>query len=256
MLATALMESPCSRGAEVSLTCQPIVRVKEVGGGETLIASVTGAAHEPKDVAFLAVVASSWPPGLVPLFAIEKDGHFELRRRPLRGQENLTEPLFFAAPLVDERESAKVAGRWDCVATYADGSKKYPGFEVTTEGDALIGRFDQNTDFRFAFLTGGAFRTNRIELHIEYSQDRYIMTGRWHDGKLRGTWEQLDGPNQGTWEAERPGPRIKFTPPSPPTPLYEWHRAADGARRYSVATSLDESGWERAARPLCLVWSK
>ena len=256
IFATTLAGSLCSRGAENTLTCQAILRTERAGGDETLVAEGPDAPSDPKRVAFLAVVSSSWPPGLVPLFAIEKNGHFELRRRPLRGQEHLTEPLFFAAPLEEERESAKIAGRWEGVATHLDGGKKYPAFELTTDAGAIVGRFDPGSDYRYAFVTGGVFRTNQIEIQIEYIQDRYTLTGIWSGGQLRGTWQQLEGTLRGSWEAERSQPKIKFVPPSLLKPLYEWHRAADGARRYSVALVLDEPGWERTPRPLCLVWVK
>src|SRR4051794_5140285 len=47
-------------------------------------------------VAFQAICTNEWLPGLVPVFAVQTEERFELRRRPVRGQEGSSEPMFFA----------------------------------------------------------------------------------------------------------------------------------------------------------------
>jgi hypothetical protein len=81
-------------------------------------------------MAFHAVVTNVWPAGLVPIFGIEKTNQFELRRRPARGKEKATEPLFFALPPEDEPDAAKIAGRWELEAVRFSGSKEYPVWEL------------------------------------------------------------------------------------------------------------------------------
>jgi hypothetical protein len=205
-------------------------------------------------VAFLAVNSTEWPEQLTPLFGVEMDGKFELRRRPPKGQENFTEPLFFALPPEHEEDSVKIAGRWECVATRADASKNYLALELAVEGEQLAGRFDQNTDYRVASMSGGRFSSNRIELNVEHVMDRYTLTGEWRDGKLKGTWKRADDGDHGTWVASRPEPGTRLVQPSMAVPLYEWRRTGDGARRYSIEADLGEPGWQRASKPLCRVW--
>ena len=61
-------------------------------------APFAAAATTTGSVAFQAFAGRDWSPGLVPIFAVEKHGRWELRRRPGKGQENFSEPLFLALP--------------------------------------------------------------------------------------------------------------------------------------------------------------
>ena len=203
---------------------------------------------ELEGVAFHAVVTNTWPSGFVPIFAVEMTNHIELRRRPRRGKENATEPLFFALPPADEPEAAKLAGRWEVEAIRYSGSKEYPVLELAIEGDLVSGRFDQNTDYRFAYVMGGTFRSNVLELRVEYINDAYIIQGAWRDGKMNGRWRRQDDSEQGPWEATRPVG--KFPSSTNVINLYEWRRESD--RRYAVEKPGPE--WMRSARPLCRVW--
>jgi len=201
---------------------------------------------------FLAVPPGECWPGLVPVFAIELPDRFELRRRPLRGQENFTEPVFFALPLEDETVAPKLAGRWQVTATRSSGNDAWFQWELTAEGDKLYGRFDQSADYRVANLTGGTFRSNRIELAIEYTQSKYALTGEWRDGKLRGAWRETEDAEQGRWEAERVPAAAPPLPAGEVVLLHEWQR--DGARRYSILSP--GTNWTKSPRPLCRVWKK
>jgi hypothetical protein len=191
----------------------------------------------------------------VPVFAVENASRVELRRRPARGQENFSEPLFFALPGPDEPEASKIAGRWECRATRDERAKSYLAWELAVEGEKVAGRFDQDTDYRFAFITGGTFRSNLLELRIEHMQNRYLLTGQWDKGKLHGEWQRDDQSERGTWEAERPrenklGPDKRRTTSG----LYEWRRVSDNARRYALEDQFKDAGWERSLQPLCHVW--
>jgi hypothetical protein len=208
---------------------------------------------ELEGVAFHAVVTNTWPAGLVPIFGIERTNLFELARRPRRGKENATEPLFFALPPDDEPDAAKLAGRWELEATRHGGTKDFPVWELAIEGDKVSGRFDQNTDYRFAYLMGGTFRSNVLELRVEYINDAYLINGTWHNGKMKGRWQRADDSESGPWEATRPAP--KLPPNKNIVDLYEWRRPADDSRRYATEPEPLSGEWQRAARPLCRVWS-
>lgn len=203
-------------------------------------------------VAFHAVVTNTWPSGLVPVFGVEKTNTFELQRRPRRGKENASEPLFFALPLEDEPDAAKLAGRWELEAIRFSGSKEYPVWELAVEGEKVSGRFDQNTDYRFAYLLGGTFCSNVLDLRVEYVNDAYLITGTWHDGKMKGRWRRADDSEAGPWEATRSMARLPTNQKI--VNLYELSRASDGSRRYALETETSGPEWNRAARPLCRVW--
>lgn len=200
--------------------------------------------------AFLAVPPGEVWPGLVPLFGLERPDRFELRRRALRGQENFTEPLFFALPPEDETVAPRIAGRWEVTATRGDAQDAWFQWELTAEGDNVHGRFDPSADYRVASVSGGSLRTNRFELLIEYNQNQYALTGDWLDGKLRGSWRETSDAEQGRWEARRAPSPSPTAPSGEVVPLHEWQRG--GERRYGIAAP--GVGWTNAARPLARVW--
>lgn len=204
--------------------------------------------QEAKQIAFYAVITNTWPTGLVPIFAVELTNRVELRRRPRRGKENATEPLFFALPPRDEPEAAKIAGRWDLEAIRYGGTKDFPVWELAVEGDQVSGRFDQNTDYRFAYLMGGTFRSNTLEVRVEYINDAYILQGTWNADAMKGRWHRADNSEEGPWQASRAAAIVPGN--TNLIELYEWRR---GDARY-YGTNGPGSEWTRAARPLCRVW--
>jgi hypothetical protein len=245
-----------SGAEEPKPTLRPIHRI-QVNGQERLdvLSEQTNQAG-----AFYAVVTNQWPSGLAPIFAVELNGKWELRRRPARGQENFTEPLFFALAPADEPNAAKLNGNWSCRAISEDGSKNHPGMELLLEGESVAGRFDPNTDYRFAFITSGRFRADELELRVEYIKDSYVLNGKWSNGRIKGTWVKSDQSDKGTWEGER-APASAATELEPekskgPVALYEWRRPAEDVKRYELERKDPGKGWVRSERPLCRVWKQ
>ena len=231
---------------------EPILLVRATNGTESLatLAQLHNLKSPLVSTAFFGVVSSQWPEGPVPVFRIEReDGQFELRRLPKRGQEYSAEPLFFALPREDETNATLIAGKWNCNAANAQRSNHSPDFELAIDGERVGGRFDPMGEYRVAFITGGTFRSNRLELTVEYINDRFFLAGKWHDGKLSGTWRAHDDMDRGKWEATRP------QPPRLPTgrvvALYEWKNAA-GHRRYAIEEKIP--GWSRETKAICRVW--
>lgn len=240
-----------------TLQLQPVYRLKPVGVKRSFITPEDFDFKKQRDqldgIAFLAVTTNTWPAGLAPIFAVEKTNRIELRRLPAAGQENSSEPLFCALPPLDEPEAAKLAGRWECLGTRGTGTREFFGWDLAVDRENVAGRFDQSTDFRFARIAGGAFRSNRFDMRVEYIMDAYLVTGTWHDRKLKGEWRRVDESENGTWEATRPA--VSLPSATNLVALYEWRRA-DGARQYLPKGESPGKDWERAARPLCRVWSK
>jgi hypothetical protein len=235
---------------------QPVFRVREAGGNHRFVTSQELGFEKLKPrlgvPVFLAVVTNEWPTGLVPVFAIDKTHGVELCRRSLAGEENNSEPLFFALPPEDEPEATKVAGRWECRAVRGPDSRNFLVWELAAEMEKVSGRFDQDTEYRVASIAGGTFCSNRLELRVEYLRDVYLLNGEWRDGKLHGDWRRTDDEERGTWEATREG----NWPPAEGeiVRLYEWRRTSDNARHYAVEGEAMATGWERSQRELCRVW--
>lgn len=244
------------QAADSSVKLEPIRRVDLVSGTQRLVNRHILDAPKSKGqnvgTAFVAVVSTSWPAGLVPLFVIETENTFELRRLPARGQENHSEPLFFALPPEDETNAVKICGKWNGVASNSQRSNHSPNWELAIDGERVAGRFDPGGEYRVAFISGGTFRSNRFELNVEYINDRYALSGEWRDGKLAGTWQQVDDSDRGTWQATRQAGPAVLPGTANTLPLYEWRRGE--ARRYATEQQMKEVGWQRAVRPLCRVW--
>ena len=203
---------------------------------------------------FLALTAEEWPVGLVPVFEIEGTNGFELRRLPPVGRENNTEPVFLALPLPDELDTTRIAGRWTCTATRPNGSDAWFAWDLTMLDDRVAGRFDSQSEFRVARLAGGVFRTNQIELVVEYAGESYALIGSWRDGKMRGQWRRKDDSESGAWQATRPPETYPRVPDTEAVPLHEWRHPVDGTRRYTISTKAPGAGWLRTPRPICRVW--
>lgn len=214
---------------------------------------VAGATNTPVLFRAVTIREARWPAGLVPVFEVEREGRFELRRLPPRGRENSTEPLCFILPRADEPDAARLAGWWDIRAVGFDGIKRWLGMELAVDVERVAGRLDQLTDYRFAYVTGGHWRTNTLTLAVEYINDRYELTATWHDGRLSGAWRRTDDADRGTWEAARP----EDAPPKPAAddtvPLFEWRRG-DGSRRYALEPGPAGEGWSQVTPPLGRVW--
>ncbi|MBI1839439.1 MAG: hypothetical protein HYR88_01110 [Verrucomicrobia bacterium] len=200
-----------------------------------------------------ALLTSDWPAGPVPLFWVELARGFELRRRPLKGQENFTAPLFHAIAPANDLLAPQIAGLWSVTATNAQRVRHMPPMELGWDGERIFGRFDQNTDYRFAYLTGGALRSNVVQISVEYINDKYWLEGTWRPGRMDGRFSRLDGDDAGVWNATR---RPRDSAPHVAgrlRPLFVWTRASDGAQRYALE-GFQEPGWTRAVAPLCQAW--
>lgn len=240
--------------AASGLSLEPIYRLKVSNDVQRFTSRLEPEFSKQKSdiegVAFQAVCTNQWLPGLVPVFIVEKSGQFELRRRPLRGQENSTEPLFFALPLEDETDAARLTGRWECNAIRGNNTRADMGWELTMDGTNVLGRFDQYSEYRYAFMAGGTFQSNRLELKVEYISDVYMILGEWRNGQLIGTWHQNADGEKGTWKAYRDIAVTIST--NGAAALYEFRNGA--ARRYALENQKPGPGWERGLRPLCRVW--
>lgn len=153
---------------------------------------------------FRALAGREWPEGWVPLFVVSRAGKVELRRLPPKGQESQADPLCFVRPRSNEPEAARLAGTWTCQARSEHGARHRVRWQLAVDRERVAGRLDQETDYRFAHVTEGTWKTNRLVLKVEYIADRYELVGDWTGGRLRGTWRREDGTDGGTWEAERP----------------------------------------------------
>lgn len=206
--------------------------------------------------AFRAVRPTAWFKGLVAIYTVERENRIELRRLPGRGQENLSDPYFLAVPNDDDPpEVLQISGLWEISALQSDKSPAKFSWEIASDSSGQIaGRFEQLTDYRFAHLMPGKFREGQVELGVEYINQRFKVKGTWSPGQLKGSWQEVDSTDGGTWEAKHTMLESPAWDRRALVPLWEWIRDGDGGRYYGLEPGPVGPGWKRSPRPLGQVW--
>ena len=194
------------------------------------------------------------PLGLVPLFTVETQGRTELRRLPARGQESFSDPLFFAWPPRSESEAGQVAGRWEALAIREDRSRHRFALELAVAAGRVSARFDPDTDYRFAHLTEGRWLNRRLDLRVEYLNDRYRLSVERRKDRWMGTWRLDDDSASGPLELWREAPATTAPPRHGTVALHECRTAHSPERIYRLADDPLPPGWSRVSPPLCEVW--
>lgn len=194
--------------------------------------------------------------GLVPLFVVERQGLSTLRRIPPKGQEQQFDPIAFVLPLETEQASGSVSGRWRVVSKKEDGSVHRLTWEMAAAGTAVSGRFDPDTDYRFAHITDGTLIDGRLAFRVEYIEDRYVVTGVTGADGWSGIWQRPDGSEKGQWSATRALPEKPASLPPRAVALWEWRKSGSPEVWYGVEGQAPEgAGWGRNEPALGRVWA-
>jgi len=194
------------------------------------------------------------PLGLVPLFTVETQGRTELRRLPARGQESFSDPIFFAWPPRSESEAGHVAGRWEAMAIREDRSRHRFALELAVAADRVSARFDPDTDYRFAHLTEGRWHNRRLDLRVEYLNERYRLSVEHRKERWVGTWRLEDDSASGPLELWREASATQAPPRRGTIALHECRKGGSPERIYRLADEPLPPGWQRVSPPLCEVW--
>ena len=199
---------------------------------------------------FFALISQTWPSGFIPIYQTRrKDGSMKLSRRLTQGRENFVEPLFFALPPTDEPQVGEISGRWSCEATHHDGTIDFLHWEITLVGHTIVGRFDQDTDYRFAWITEGSFHDPLILLNAEYIDAQYQLRGKLSEGFLQGTWRHLEDDDGGTWQAKPVSSNMSVDPLLDTATLFVYEDALSHQQAWQVGDPQAKNG-----SALCRVW--
>ena len=236
--------------AEEQPRLRDVVRIQSVNGKERY--RFKESSEGEQTVVFRAFAARRWPGGLVPVFELGRSGSLRLGRFPRTGHEGLVEPLFYGLSSPEEETNVAILGRWECRGNYWDGAEEVFDWELTARGTKVVGRFDTDTDFRFASILEGSLRGDQFRLMVQYIDARYELVGLFKDGALKGEWIQVGESGKGHWQAVR---YDKMPPEYPANVVPLWPCFREGAEvRYRLEGEMIEAGWTRGEQPLCLVW--
>lgn len=193
--------------------------------------------------------------GLVPLFVVERQEARTLRRLPPKGQEQQFDPIAFVLPLETESAVGAVSGRWRVVSKKEDGSVHRLTWELAAAGKVVSGRFDPDTDYRFAHITDGTLIEGRLEFRVEYIEDRYQVRGEVGPDGWSGTWQRPEGSEKGQWSATRVQVEKPAQLPSRAVALWEWRKSGSPEVWCGVEGQAPEgTGWNRSEPALGRVW--
>ncbi len=217
---------------------------------------VVGTTNVPGAVRVCGLVSpSGGGGGLVPLFVVERQGIRTLRRLPPKGQEQQFDPIAFLLPLESELVAGAASGRWRVVSKKDDGSVHRLTWELAAAGKVVSGRFDPDTDYRFAHITDGTLIEGRLEFRVEYIEDRYQVRGESGADGWSGTWQRPDGSEKGQWSATRVLPEKPAQLPSRAVALWEWRKSGSPEVWYGVEGQVPEgTGWTRNEPAMGRVW--
>lgn len=217
---------------------------------------VVGTSQVPAAVRVCSVVTpGAAGAGLVPLFVVERQEVRTLRRLPPKGQEQQFDPIAFVLPLETEPAVGAVSGRWRVVSKKEDGSVHRLTWEMAAAGKVVSGRFDPDTDYRFAHITDGTLIEGRLEFRVEYIEDRYEVRGEVGSDGWSGTWQRPDGSEKGHWSATRAQPEKPAQLPPRAVALWEWRKSGSPEVWYGVEGQAPEgTGWSRSDPALGRVW--
>ena len=176
-------------------------------------------------------------PGTASLFEVFSKGHASVRRLPALGREDEAAPLC-RVRVADQAPGpmsprAHVEGLWRVTSRGPNGSVHRLAWEWWSDGRELAGRFDPNTDFRFAHILRGTNDGARVAFAVEYIQDRYDLTGHATTNGWAGTWTKRGENEAGTWTATTTSEDVQARSGEvgvgEPASLRSWRRRGDGA---------------------------
>jgi hypothetical protein len=210
-----------------------------------------GAWDSIESVPFFAIRPHRDHDGLIPVFAAINEHGMGLSSHAF-SEAGSSPPIFYALPASPARPQNPQgpSGKWSCMATMADGSDyTLFGLDLKLEGEQVRSAGAEGTE-----SVQGTFKGEHLDLILKTTDETYTLADELQQGKLRGTWQSQNNPNErGDWHCERP-PTVR-RPESPAiVPLYEYTHIADGSRLYSTDPALPDKTLKRSPEPLCRVW--
>ena len=200
------------------------------------------------EAAFFAVPPTRPRAGLVPVYAVSRDGHTVLEAGAPAGSNRNLEPLFHALPGTAVAAAKSLNGSWHFKARTSDD------FEVLFDAQLIQNANRIEIADRESGKSGrGSVDGSRLELNLASDDHQFRLVGEWHERSIAGEWKQVDGTDHGTWTARRADPTTTEDSSPAVVALFEY-TLPDGQRIYSTDPVGPERAAPRPAGPVCRVW--
>jgi hypothetical protein len=107
--------------------------------------------------------------------------------------------LFAASFTIAEDKEGPMTGTWTCQAH--GGSQGDTPFTLILQqtGEKVEGSVD--SPLGGTQISSGTFKDNTLEIHIDAGDTNYVLTAKFENGALSGTWGNEN--DKGTWEGKK-----------------------------------------------------
>ncbi len=103
-----------------------------------------------------------------------------------------------------EPKEGFLTGTWDCVA-HLSGENDIPfTMKLEQKGETVTGSVA--TSEGELEIKSGTYKGDALELHLESSEAKYLVTGKLDGGQFRGQWSKDPDGIGGDWEGKRSAP--------------------------------------------------
>jgi len=101
-------------------------------------------------------------------------------------------------------KEGSLTGTWDCVA-HLSGENDIPfTMRLEQKGESVTGSV--TTHEGELEIKSGTYKSNTLELHMETSEAKYLVTGKLDGGQFKGQWSKDPDAIGGDWEGKKSAP--------------------------------------------------
>jgi hypothetical protein len=103
-----------------------------------------------------------------------------------------------------ESKDGSISGSWKCVARLS-GENDIPfTMKLEQQGETVTGSI-ATVDGELEIKTG-SFKDNLLELHLESSDAKYLVSGKLEGDEFKGHWSKDPDGIEGDWEGKKSAP--------------------------------------------------
>ncbi len=236
----------------------PVYRVRDGNGAARLLlheqVEASNAWGQVESVPFFALPPQTNDLAPVPFYAVPHKGADLLCRYPPAQLTGKIRPLFSAWPADYHVPTNDLDGRWECIGWRPAGSQVSFFVDLKLDGTTVTGLFDQASFWQLVKIRSGNLLATNLALEVEGENNRYRLSGHLLSNYVTGTYQAVEGEEQGRWQGQRTHLLPPEANPTALVPLYEYRQAPEDRVLYSTDPGLTTPGLTRTEQPVCLVW--
>ena len=103
-----------------------------------------------------------------------------------------------------ESKDDSLTGTWDCVAHLSGENDISFTMKLEQKGETVTGSI--TTHEGELEIKSGTYRSSTLELHMETSEAKYLVTGKLDGGQFKGQWSKDPDAIGGDWEGKKSAP--------------------------------------------------